>query len=420
MNDNLALFLAYSDDFSPYGWTHSGFNHFCFEDIHGCFSDGFLPDNFRREFSLVGSHVVIRRQELSSLEVFQPCSKQAKHGSTCLVLPSKLFVMDLTVHVDISSNPGPESNQEITSRSVGLYHHSFRSPQLITYSRSELLSVRRFSPARLPFHLVSVLKDFSLLRTRGCRAGVWAKSRTRQRSIRTVVSNRNDRFSKFASLLNRDSLVKVQISQVANTQDTSHANNFCLLNSRSIRNKSSVLKDFVVDKDIDLLALTETWLRPGNIDCVEIGDLCPTGYDFIHIPRESRGGCVGLLFKESMDIKCKNSEWNTSFQSFEFLDVRFKSSKMIRMIIIYRPPSSVPLSTFYHEFSLLLEELATASGELLIVGDFNLHVDSSRDVNALHFCDLIASFDLKQWVTTPTRTSGHILDLIITRNQCNL
>ena len=80
----------------------------------------------------------------------------------------------------------------------------------------------------------------------------------------------------------------------------------------------------------------------------------------------------------------------------------------------------MPLSTFYREYSLLLEDLATASGELLIVGDFNLHVDSSRDVNALHFCDLIASFDLKQWVTTPTHTSGHILDLIITRNQCKL
>ena len=52
--------------------------------------------------------------------------------------------------------------------------------------------------------------------------------------------------------------------------------------------------------------------------------------------------------------------------------------------------------------------------------DFNLHVDFSRDVNALHFCDLMASFHLKQWVTTPTHTSGHILDLIITRNQCKL
>lgn len=155
--------------------------------------------------------------------MFQPCSKQAKHRSTCLVLPSKLLsCMDLTVHVDISLNPGPECNQEITSRSVGLYHHSFLSPQLITYSRNELLSLRPFSKARLPFHLDAVLKDFSLLRTRGCRAGAWAKSRTRPRSIRVVVSNRTDRFSKFASLLNRDNLLKVQISQTANTQDTAH------------------------------------------------------------------------------------------------------------------------------------------------------------------------------------------------------
>ena len=137
--------------------------------------------------------------------------KAGKHGTTCLVLPSKPFIMDLTVHVDISSNPGPESNQEIVLRLVGLYHHSSRSPQLITYSRNELLSLRRFSLARLPFHLVSVLKDFGLLRTRGCRAGVWAKSRTRQSGMRTIISNRPDRVSRFASLLNRDNLVKVPI-----------------------------------------------------------------------------------------------------------------------------------------------------------------------------------------------------------------
>ena len=93
---------------------------------------------------------------------------------------------------------------------------------------------------------------FGLLRARGCRAGVWAKSRKRQRDIKTVISNRPDRFLKFASLLNRVNLVKVRISQAANTYDTSHAINFCLLNSRSVRNKSSVPKDFV-DEDIIFL-----------------------------------------------------------------------------------------------------------------------------------------------------------------------
>ena len=86
---------------------------------------------------------------------------------------------------------------------------------------------------------------FGLPRARGCRAGVWAKSRKRQRDIKTVISNRPDRFLKFASLLNRVNLVKVRISQAANTY-------FCLLNSRSVRNKSSVPKDFV-DEDIIFL-----------------------------------------------------------------------------------------------------------------------------------------------------------------------
>lgn len=104
-----------------------------------------------------------------------------------------------------------------------------------------------------------------------------------------------------------------------------------------------VLKEFVVDRNVDLLALTKTWLSRGNIDSVEIGNLCPTGYDFVQIPRESRGGGFsGLLFKECLDVQCNNSVWNSFFRSFEFLDVRFKSSKKIRLIAIYRPPSSSP------------------------------------------------------------------------------
>ena len=39
-----------------------------------------------------------------SLEII----KQSKHGTTCIALPSRLFVIDLTVHVDILANPGPD------------------------------------------------------------------------------------------------------------------------------------------------------------------------------------------------------------------------------------------------------------------------------------------------------------------------
>lgn len=44
--------------------------------------------------------------------------------------------------------------------------------------------------------------------------------------------------------------------------------NVCHLNSRSVRNIVLSLKDDTVDRDIDLLALTETWLEPADNDGV--------------------------------------------------------------------------------------------------------------------------------------------------------
>ena len=145
---------------------------------------------------------------------------------------------------------------------------------------------------------------------------------------------------------------------------------------------------------IDLLALTERWLRPGNIDCVEIDDLCPTGYAFIYIPRESRGGGVGLLFKGGLAIKWKNSAWNTFFQSFEILDARVESSKIMRMIIIY-----TVICAFANIFSWIFSPALGNGHCIRRVLIYTLH-GCSRYVNAVHFCDSIASFDLKQWVTT--------------------
>ena len=52
-----------------------------------------------------------------------------------------------------------------------------------------------------------------------------------------------------------------------------------------------IVKDYVIDNDIDVLAITEIWLHPGDYDAMEIGTLCPTGYRFMHVAGlSSRGG----------------------------------------------------------------------------------------------------------------------------------
>ena len=163
-----------------------------------------------------------------------------------------------------------------------------------------------------------------------------------------------------------------------------------------------------------MLALTETWLREGDRDALEIGTLCPTGYRFLHKPRlHATGGGVGLLFKDTMKI---NTSLCDAFQTFEFMDVRVRGRVQLRVLVVYRPPEPT-YALFFEEFSRLLERiLAESSGHILLIGDFNFHVNDTTDGYANRFNNILNAFDLKQHVRDKTHKDGHTLDLVITRS----
>ena len=51
-------------------------------------------------------------------------------------------------------------------------------------------------------------------------------------------------------------------------------------------NKIVSVKDYTVDHDIDIFALTKTWLEPGDSDRLLIEEVIPSGYyRFLHNPR---------------------------------------------------------------------------------------------------------------------------------------
>jgi hypothetical protein len=52
---------------------------------------------------------------------------------------------------------------------------------------------------------------------------------------------------------------------------------------------------------------------------------------------------------------------------------------------------------------------------LLILGDFNIHVDVADNLDSIKFLDMLESVGLQQHVKHPTHVGGHTLDLIITR-----
>ena len=110
-------------------------------------------------------------------------------------------------------------------------------------------------------------------------------------------------------------------------RDTTNMMRLCLLNVRSINNKAMTVKDLVVNHAVDILAMAETWLGAGNHDDIVMGTLCPNGYRFLRVPRpQGRGGGVGLLFKDSLEI---NSSVCDTFKTFELMDVRLRSLECI-------------------------------------------------------------------------------------------
>ena len=72
------------------------------------------------------------------------------------------------------------------------------------------------------------------------------------------------------------------------------------------------------------------------------------------------------------------------------------------------------------EFATLLESLVPSASELIITDDFNIHVDQPTSSTASPFLSLLDSFDLTQHVRFPTQSSGHTLDLLITRSSSTI
>jgi hypothetical protein len=59
--------------------------------------------------------------------------------------------------------------------------------------------------------------------------------------------------------------------------------------------------------------------------------------------------------------------------------------------------------------------MSSTRRKLIILGHFNLHIDSSCNVAGKRFLALIESFGMVQRVSGATHKRGHTLDLIITR-----
>ena len=184
----------------------------------------------------------------------------------------------------------------------------------------------------------------------------------------------------------------------------------CLLqNSRSVRNKASSIREYIIDRHITMALVTETWLKPDENDIIK--DLTPDGFSYLGKNRlTGRGGGVAIIHKDTLDVR---ETVNADYSTFEHLSVTVTnkaSSNLGHLTLIYRPPSS-SIPTFLEELESHLVSLSDYAGELLLTGDINFHLDTPNS-NTNRLLNLLDEHGVKQWVDKPTHKDGHILDIV--------
>ena len=125
---------------------------------------------------MISFKTALKRIDCNSYsDIIFPISKITEHGIVTLALPSRSFLMDLTVHVDVEANPGPETvtaARNATGSKLNL--NVFAALGTIEYSRSDLFKLK--SKYTISGDLYCILKTNDISKTRGRHSGLAVRS----------------------------------------------------------------------------------------------------------------------------------------------------------------------------------------------------------------------------------------------------
>ena len=333
------------------------------------------------------------------------------------------FQLRLLVSGDINPNPGP--GEHLTNNSCA---SETQQRQRITYDRSFLL-LSNPAWSHLPLQTIEHDLDKLLYRTRRNRGRVnestWSEFRecgiqARQRGKRGGQRKQRDISIVSTQCTHQGTHhgqrgVNTSNLRYITAVDPSSRVSLHLMNTRSIRNKTVGIYDYTIDEDLDILVITETWLSED--DPAVIQELKPPGYSFTNISRDNdRHGGIGILYKSHMNLRLMKADSpSVTFESVHVVD----ESKELHMFAIYRPPPSAvngfTTKAFLDEIDEFFGKCAMLSGHIIILGDFNVHVDQPDLPVSRQFLDLISASGFQQHITLPTHQHGHTLDLVISR-----
>lgn len=180
---------------------------------------------------------------------------------------------------------------------------------------------------------------------------------------------------------------------------TSRGIHIAHLNVRSIANKCAVIYNLILDMNISVLSVNETWLN--NLTSNEyLGFL---GFKIFRLDRDSRGGGVMLLIRNKFNAVLENTLSNASIELLH-VSISFPNSADLNIVSIYRPPSSSSVD-FISSFDRFLSNINYVDSQFILMGDFNIN-SLNRSVSGFrHYNRLIKSYGFTILNSEPTRVT---------------
>src|SRR5664279_433359 len=181
--------------------------------------------------------------------------------------------------------------------------------------------------------------------------------------------------------------------------DRSSSTSIGWLNVQSLRTKTDMISTSIIDRELDVVVLTETFHNASDDICLRL--TTPPGYAVVDVARPNRrGGGVAVIFRKN---------WKSSIlplpacTKLEAIAVRLTvGADCFVILAVYRPGSEEVSSLFFEELATILETLVMFACPVIIGGDFNVKVNRSNDLGARRMSELLTCFDMVQHVTGPT------------------
>ena len=278
----------------------------------------------------------------------------------------------------------------------------------VTYTRSQLVQIGDHVNT---FKGHVRLSGWTCANIRKC--GI-RRDRPRRRKRAGVKLTRRQRHEvNFNNLVTAKIRKDIEIMKIYNRTNI----NAVLVNIRSIKKKTTELADYVRVNNTDLVIITETWLKPEDEDWLTSNSLTLVGYKMLSSVRKSnkKGGGIAIAHNENIgEVVVMDEEDRTHWQ-YTVWRVTITKKIQIYVMGVYHPPLTKGFTDnmFMAELMDTYADLSIRHHDLIVVGDFNIHVDDQENKSAQGLHQDLEIMGLQQHVSFSTHNHGHVLDLVI-------